>query len=62
LDPQSAKLKKELTLAQREISNLKNQLHQTKEITAKESAERCSKSKKIILKMKSGARESVNKL
>jgi hypothetical protein len=27
LDPQFAGLKKELTLAQREISNLKNQLH-----------------------------------
>jgi hypothetical protein len=46
LDPQFAKLKKELTLAQREISNLKNQLHQAKENIAKERAERGSKSKK----------------
>ncbi len=40
------KLKKELTLAQREISNLKNQLQQAKENIAKECAERSSKSKK----------------
>ncbi len=46
LDPQFAKLKDELTLAQREISNLKNQLHQAKENIAKERVERCSKSKK----------------
>jgi hypothetical protein len=46
LDPQFAKLKKELTLAQRETSNLKNQLHQAKENIAKERAERGSKSKK----------------
>jgi hypothetical protein len=46
LDLQFAKLKKELTLAQREISNLKNQLHQAKENIAKERAERVSKSKK----------------
>ncbi len=46
LDPQFAKLKKEPTLAQREISNLKNQLHQAKENIAKERAERGSKSKK----------------
>ncbi len=46
LDPQFAKLKKELTLAQREISNLKNQLYQAKENIAKERAERGSKSKK----------------
>jgi hypothetical protein len=46
LDPQFAKLKKELTLAQREISNLKNQLHQAKEKIAKERAERSSESKK----------------
>ncbi len=45
LDPQYAKLKKELTLAQREISNLKSQLHQAKENIAKERAEQCSKSK-----------------
>jgi hypothetical protein len=38
-DPQFAKLKKELTLAQRDISNLKNQLHQAKENIAKERAE-----------------------
>ncbi len=44
LDPQFAKLKKELTLAHREISNLKNQLHQAKENIAKERAERGSKS------------------
>ncbi len=46
LDPQFAKLKEELTLAQREISNLKTQLHQAKENIAKERAERCSESKK----------------
>ena len=46
LDPKFAKLKKELTLAQRDISNLKNQLHQAKENIAKERAEHCSKSKK----------------
>jgi hypothetical protein len=46
LDPQFAKLKKELILAQREISNLKNQLHQVKENIAKERAEHGSKSKK----------------
>jgi hypothetical protein len=46
LDPQFAKLKKELTLAQREISNLKNQLHQPKENITKERVEHCSKSKK----------------
>ncbi len=45
-DPQFAKLKKELILAQREISNLKNQLHQAKENTVKERAECGSKSKK----------------
>jgi hypothetical protein len=45
-DPQFANLKKELTLAQREISNLKNQLHQAKENIAKKRAERGSKSKK----------------
>jgi hypothetical protein len=39
LDPQFAKLKKERTLAQREISNVKNQLHQAKENIAKERAE-----------------------
>jgi hypothetical protein len=46
LDPQFFKLKKELTLAQREISNLKNQLHKAKKNIAKESAKRGSKSKK----------------
>jgi hypothetical protein len=46
LDTQFAKLKKELTLAHREISNLKNQLHQAKENIAKERAERSSKRKK----------------
>ncbi len=39
LDQQFAKLKKELTLAQIEISNLKNQIHQAKENIAKERAE-----------------------
>ncbi len=43
---QVAKLKKELTLVQREISNLKNQQHQAKENITKASAERCSKSEK----------------
>jgi hypothetical protein len=46
LDSHFAKLKKELNLAQREISNLKNQPHQAKENIAKERVERCSKSKK----------------
>ncbi len=46
LDPQFAKLKKELTLVQREISNLKNQLHQAKENIAKKRTERGFKSKK----------------
>jgi hypothetical protein len=46
LDPQFAKIKKELFLAQREIANLKNQLHQAKENMAKERAERSSKDKK----------------
>jgi hypothetical protein len=45
-DPEFAKLKKDLTLAQREISNLKNQLHKAKENIAKERAESGSKSKK----------------
>ena len=36
----------ELNLAQREISNFKNQLHQAKENIAKERVECCSKSKK----------------
>jgi hypothetical protein len=38
-DTQVAKIKKELTLAQRKIAKLKNQLHQAKEIIAKERAE-----------------------
>ncbi len=46
LDPQFAKLKKDLALALRKISNLKNQLYQAKENIAKERAERGSKSKK----------------
>ena len=46
LDPQYAKLKKDLSLALREISNLKNQSHQAKENIAKERAERSSKSRK----------------
>ncbi len=45
-DSQVTKLKKVLTLAQREIAKLKNQLHQTKENIAKERAKRCSKSMK----------------
>ncbi len=46
LDPQFAKLKKDLSLALREVSNLKDQLNQAKENIAKERAERSSKSKK----------------
>jgi hypothetical protein len=46
LDLEFDKLKKELTLAQKEISNLKNQIHQAKENIAKECAERGSKSNK----------------
>ena len=46
LDLQFTKLKKDLSLALREISNLKNQLHQAKENIAKEHAGRGSKSKK----------------
>ncbi len=45
-DPQFTNLKKELTLEQKEISNLKNQLHQAKQDMVKERAERDSKSKK----------------
>jgi hypothetical protein len=45
-DPQQAKLKKELSLALREISNLKNKLNQAKENIAKERAGRSSKSRK----------------
>ncbi len=45
-DTQIAKIKNELTLAQREIANLKNQLHQAKENRAKERAERSFKGKK----------------
>ncbi len=44
--PQFAKLKKESTLAQREIANLKNQLHQAKEYMARERADSSSKTKK----------------
>jgi hypothetical protein len=46
LDPQFAKLKKDKSLALREISNLKNQINQAKENIAKERAERSSKSRK----------------
>ncbi len=46
LDPQFAKLKNELTLAHRELSKLKNQLHQAKENIAKERVEHGSKSQK----------------
>ncbi len=48
LDLQFAKLKKDLSLALREISSLKNQLRrdQAKENIAKERAERGSKSRK----------------
>ncbi len=45
-DLQFAKLKKESTLAQREIANLKNQLHQARKNMAKERAQRNSNSKK----------------
>jgi hypothetical protein len=45
-DPQFAKLKKDLTLAQGKIANLMNQLHQAKENMAKERADRSSKIKK----------------
>ncbi len=63
LDPQSAKIKKELTLAQREIVNLKFQLHQAKENMAKGRAEHSSKSKRTILRtMTLEIREPVNKL
>jgi hypothetical protein len=43
LDQQFATLKKELNLAQRDISNLRKQLYQAKENIAKERAERSSK-------------------
>jgi hypothetical protein len=46
LDPQLAKLKKDLSLALREVSNLKNQLNQAKGNIAKKRAERSSKSRK----------------
>ena len=45
-DPKHDKLKKDLSFALREISNLKNQLHQAKENIARERAERGSKGKK----------------
>ncbi len=45
-DTQVIKIKGELTLSQREIAKLKNQLHQAKENMATERAERSSKSKK----------------
>jgi hypothetical protein len=45
-NPQFAEIKKELTLGQREIANLKNQLHQAKENMAKERAERSFEGKK----------------
>jgi hypothetical protein len=45
-DTQAANLKKELTLSQLQIANLKNRLYQAKENIAKERAEFCSKSKK----------------
>jgi hypothetical protein len=45
-DPRLAKIKKELTLAQKDIANLKNQLHQAKEDMAKERAEHSFKGKK----------------
>ncbi len=45
-DPKLAKLKKDLSLALREISNLKNQLHQANENITRELAERGSKSRK----------------
>ncbi len=50
LDPpeQFAKLKKDLVLALREISNLKNQLHQAKENIAKQRAERTSVNRGVL--------------
>ncbi len=45
-DPKYDKLKKDLTFALREISNLKKQLSQAKENIARERAEHSSKSKK----------------
>ncbi len=63
LDPQYAWLKKELTLAQREISNLKNQLHQAKENIAKERAERAPRARRMIpLTSRLEASGSANKL
>ena len=60
LDSQFAKLKKDLSLALREVSNLKNQLNQAKENIAKERAERSFKS---ILRMRRFVgRDPVNKL
>ena len=61
LDQQFAKLKKKLTLAQREVLNLKNQLHQAKGNIAKERAEHGSKSK-IHPMRRFVARGSANKL
>ncbi len=46
LDPQLTKLKKHLSLALREVSNLRNQLNQAKENIVKDHAERSSKSRK----------------
>jgi hypothetical protein len=63
LDLQFAKIKKEFTLAQRKIANLKNQLHQAKENMAKEVWNAVPRAtRRILRKMKLGARESVNKL
>ena len=45
-DPKYDKLKKDLSFALREISNVKNQLYQAKENIARERAERGSKGKK----------------
>jgi hypothetical protein len=45
-DTPVAKIKKDLTLVQRVIAELKNQLHQAKENMAKECVEHSSKSKK----------------
>jgi hypothetical protein len=63
LDPQFAKPKKEQTLAQREISNLKNQLHQAKENIAKERQSAVPRARRMTrLTRRLVARGSANKL
>jgi hypothetical protein len=51
-DTQVAKIKKELTYAQREIAILKIQLHQAKENMAQERVERSSILRKCLKKIK----------